>query len=83
MKCDICGFAWASVHMEYHNETPVMLVCADCINVGYSIHEMVYADGSEWYVEEDMSGEIISGMFPNKHEAHSFIGRILRNEVHE
>lgn len=77
MKCDICGLSWASVHLLYHNGTPVIYACADCINVGYSIHEMVYADGSEWYVEDTESGDIVSGMFPTKAEAHSFIGRIL------
>lgn len=80
MKCDICGLAWDSVRMLHHNDTPVIQVCIDCITDGYSIHELRYADGGEWYVEDDTTGEIISGTFPTKAEAHTFIARLRTSQ---
>lgn len=79
MKCDICGLAWDSVRTLYHNGTPVIHACTDCIadSDRYSIHELQYADGSEWYVEDNETGEIVSGTMPSKAEAQSFIDRRL------
>lgn len=45
MKCDICGFAWDSVRILYHNDTPVIYACVDCIPVHGDAITHVYRDG--------------------------------------
>jgi hypothetical protein len=88
MKCDICGLAWDSVRVLYHNGTPVIHACTNCIaddepDNGYVIRHHEDAALGEWWSVETKHTQSTAYIADSEADAQAALAEIMQEAADE